>query len=94
MQPDGLLPALALAMILDLLLGDPLWLPHPVRWMGKAIERLEPIIEAALQDKAYGEAVKAIGRKIALEGNIQGNKPEEKITRMQAEIADESETPS
>ena len=25
--------------------------------------------------------------KIALEGNIQGNKPEEKITRMQAEIA-------
>jgi hypothetical protein len=52
-----------------------------------AVERLEPIIEGALKDKAYAEAVKAIGRKIALEGNIQGNKPEEKITRMQAEIA-------
>ncbi|MBV9124183.1 MAG: hypothetical protein JO112_12570, partial [Planctomycetes bacterium] len=52
-----------------------------------AIEELEPIIAGALKDKAYAEAAKAIARKIALEGNIQGNKPEEKITRMQAEIA-------
>jgi adenosylcobinamide-phosphate synthase len=35
----GLLPA---ALVLDLLLGDPLWLPHPVRWMGRAIEWAEP----------------------------------------------------
>jgi len=33
--------ALALAVGLDLLLGDPLWLPHPVRWMGWAIDVLE-----------------------------------------------------
>ena len=33
------------------------------------------------------EAIKAIGKKIALEGNIQGNKPEEKIRRMESEIA-------
>jgi len=52
-----------------------------------AIEQLQPIIEAAMKDKAYPEAIKAIGKKIALEGNIQGNKPEEKITRLQAEIA-------
>jgi hypothetical protein len=52
-----------------------------------AIERLEPIIAAALKDKAYPEAIKAIARKISLEGNIQGNKPEEKITRLRAEIA-------
>ncbi|HWH72173.1 MAG TPA: hypothetical protein VNT26_22610, partial [Candidatus Sulfotelmatobacter sp.] len=52
-----------------------------------AITNLEPIIQGALRDKAYAEAVKAIGQKIALEGNIQGNKPEEKITRLQAEIA-------
>ncbi len=51
-----------------------------------AIEKLEPIVEAAIEDKAYAEAIKAIGQKIALEGNIQGNKPEEKITRMRAEI--------
>lgn len=52
-----------------------------------AIEHLEPIIASALKDKAYAEALKAIAKKIALEGNIQGNKPEEKITRLQAEIA-------
>jgi uncharacterized protein YfaS (alpha-2-macroglobulin family) len=52
-----------------------------------AIEKLEPIILGALKDKAYGEAAKAITRKIVLEGNIQGNKPEEKITRMESEIA-------
>jgi uncharacterized protein YfaS (alpha-2-macroglobulin family) len=52
-----------------------------------ALERLEPIIEAAMKDKAYPEAIKAVAQKIALEGEIQGNKPEEKITRMQAEIA-------
>ncbi len=52
-----------------------------------AITNLEPIIQGALQDKAYAEAVKAIGQRIALEGNVQGNKPEEKITRLEAEIA-------
>ena len=51
-----------------------------------AIEQLEPILAGALQDKAYGEAIKALGQKIALEGNIQGNKPEEKIFRLQAEL--------
>ena len=51
-----------------------------------AIEKLQPIIDGAVKEKKYAEAIKAIGRKIALEGNIQGNKPEEKITRMRAEI--------
>ena len=52
-----------------------------------ALQYLPPIIESALEEKAYAEAIKAIGRKIAVEGTIQGNKPEEKIVRMQAEIA-------
>ncbi len=30
------------AFLADLVLGDPRWLPHPIRWMGKAIEKLEP----------------------------------------------------
>ena len=30
------------AFILDMLLGDPRRLPHPVRWMGRAIVRAEP----------------------------------------------------
>jgi adenosylcobinamide-phosphate synthase len=35
-----ILPA---SFMLDLLMGDPPNLPHPVRWMGKAIEALEPV---------------------------------------------------
>lgn len=30
------------AFALDLAFGDPRWLPHPVRWMGKAISIFEP----------------------------------------------------
>ena len=30
------------AFLLDLILGDPRTLPHPVRWMGRAIEFFEP----------------------------------------------------
>ena len=30
------------AFVLDLILGDPPYLPHPIRWMGKAIEVAEP----------------------------------------------------
>jgi adenosylcobinamide-phosphate synthase len=33
---------LPLAFLLDLVLGDPLNLPHPIRWMGNAISILEP----------------------------------------------------
>ncbi len=45
MSMVDLLPWLALpaAFGLDSLLGDPRWLPHPIRWMGKAIERTEPL---------------------------------------------------
>ena len=52
-----------------------------------AITNLDLIIPGAIKEKAYGEAAKAIARKIVLEGNIQGNKAEEKITRIDAEIA-------
>jgi hypothetical protein len=52
-----------------------------------AITNLEPIIAAAMKEKAYAEATKAIGQKIALEGSIQGNKAEERIVRLEAEIA-------
>ena len=52
-----------------------------------AITNLEPIIAGALKDKAYPEAAKAIAKKIALEGTIEGNKPEERIIRLEAEMA-------
>ena len=45
MDLANLLPWLPIpaAFILDGLLGDPRWLPHPIRWMGLAIARLEPL---------------------------------------------------
>ena len=51
-----------------------------------AIAALEPIIAGAQADKAYAEALKAIGQKIALERQIQGNKPEEQITLLLTEL--------
>jgi hypothetical protein len=52
-----------------------------------AIEKLGPIIDAAVSEKAFPEAIKAIARKIAFEGQVEGGKVEEKITRLEAEIA-------
>lgn len=46
MHAEGMALALTLALALDMIVGDPLWLPHPVRWMGRAIERLEPRFRA------------------------------------------------
>jgi RNA polymerase sigma factor (sigma-70 family) len=51
-----------------------------------AIEQLKPIIVDAMKNKQHAEAIKAIAMKIALEGKIEGSKPEEKIIRMQAEV--------
>ncbi|ACB75438.1 alpha-2-macroglobulin family protein [Opitutus terrae] len=51
-----------------------------------AIERLEPILAAANAEQAHAEAIHALAWKIALQGNIEGNKPEEKIVRLQAEL--------
>ena len=42
MLAEGAALSLTLAVVLDALLGDPPRLPHPVRWMGRAIQRLEP----------------------------------------------------
>jgi adenosylcobinamide-phosphate synthase len=36
--------ALLTGYILDLLLGDPVWLPHPIRWMGLIISRGEALL--------------------------------------------------
>jgi adenosylcobinamide-phosphate synthase len=35
---------LTLAYILDLIIGDPRWLPHPVKMLGWAIEKMEKIL--------------------------------------------------
>jgi uncharacterized protein YfaS (alpha-2-macroglobulin family) len=93
MKPPFLLRVIALfALTTSLLAGprDAQWKKvEDARQKGlpkTAIEELEPIIADCLADKSYPEAIKAIGKKIALEGNIQGNKPEECVVRLQAEL--------
>ncbi len=52
-----------------------------------AIEKLAPIVDASMKEKAWPEAIKAIATRINYEGMVQGGKPEEKIFRMEAEMA-------
>ena len=41
--------------VLDLLFGDPAWLPHPVVYMGKAISKLEKFLRPRLPKTPQGE---------------------------------------
>lgn len=43
------------AVLLDLVLGDPRWLPHPVRWMGRMISALEPPLRRVFPKTPAGE---------------------------------------
>src|SRR3990167_312636 len=48
------LPAIILfAYLLDLILGDPKWLPHPVRWIGRDIVFLEDKIRRFMKIPLY-----------------------------------------
>ena len=51
-----------------------------------ALRLLEPIITQAINEKRYPEAIKAVATRARLESLIQGNKPEERIKRLAAEI--------
>ena len=57
-----LLPAVAL----DLLLGDPHWMPHPVRWMGKTISALERLLRRIFPKSPIGERGAGIVLALAL----------------------------
>ncbi|MFQ5685541.1 MAG: adenosylcobinamide-phosphate synthase CbiB [Candidatus Scalindua sp.] len=41
---DYLTVQIAIAFILDIMIGDPRWLPHPIRMIGKCIEYLEKVL--------------------------------------------------
>jgi len=87
------------ALTLALLMNSPLHAgPREAQWKRveeaaakglpkTAIEELAPILQGALADHAWAEATKALATRIAFEGMIQGNKPEERILRLQAELA-------
>jgi adenosylcobinamide-phosphate synthase len=58
LSPWYILPA---AFALDILLGDPPHLPHPVRWLGKAIEKLEPPFRRLRVNLIFSGALYAVG---------------------------------
>ena len=43
------------AVLLDGILGDPVWMPHPVRWMGRTIAALEPPLRRRFPKSQAGE---------------------------------------
>lgn len=43
-----------LSFLMDLLLGDPMWMPHPVVFMGKCITKLEKFLRRVLPDTETG----------------------------------------
>src|SRR5207253_9179849 len=49
-----ILYALLLGFLLDQLLGDPRWLPHPVRWIGRLIESLEKPLRRVFPERLGG----------------------------------------
>ena len=55
---------LVLSVLLDLLLGDPAWMPHPVVLVGKGISKLEPWLRRHFPATPTGE--RWAGRMLAL----------------------------
>lgn len=51
---------IGLAYILDLALGDPAWLPHPVRWIGYFAEKLEVFLRGLIRNKRLAGVIFAI----------------------------------
>ena len=60
MTLSSLLFALPAAFLLDLLIGDPKGLPHPIRWMGKWIETWEPYFRKLSMDLTASGSLFAI----------------------------------
>jgi adenosylcobinamide-phosphate synthase len=52
-----ILPA---AFALDAVAGDPRWLPHPIRWMGRAIEICEPLFRRQFNNEVWAGGLFAL----------------------------------
>ena len=53
--PWGIIFSVVFSFILDLLLGDPEWMPHPVVLMGKCISRIEKKLRLAFPETSAGQ---------------------------------------
>lgn len=59
-QFDRIVPAVVIGFFLDLLLGDPRWLYHPVRLIGRLIETLEKAFRKLNREDKKGEQTAGI----------------------------------
>ena len=62
--------ALPAGFLLDLLLGDPAWLPHPVVWMGKLISFLEKPLRGAAERAGAKSGLKKRTQLLILSGAV------------------------
>lgn len=60
------------AILLDLILGDPHWMPHPVRWMGAMIAGLENMLRGLLPKTPGGERLGGILMALLVGGTFCG----------------------
>lgn len=51
---------IVLAYILDLILGDPRWFPHPVKGIGWLIKKLEPVLRKTIKNERIAGGVLAL----------------------------------
>ena len=54
---DTAIGILIYGFILDLIIGDPRWMPHPVRWMGKYISGGEKFLRKIFPDNRWGHVM-------------------------------------
>ncbi|MGL4345936.1 MAG: adenosylcobinamide-phosphate synthase CbiB [Cellulosilyticaceae bacterium] len=46
---------LCIGFILDLIIGDPYWMPHPIRWIGSSITKGERLVRSKFPQTQKGE---------------------------------------
>jgi adenosylcobinamide-phosphate synthase len=69
-MPDAVVIALIAGFVLDLILGDPLWLPHPVRLIGRVAGWAEPRCRRLIADEYLAGALFAVGIVMAASGSV------------------------
>lgn len=69
---DALSLTLAGGYLLDLAVGDPHWLPHPVRALGRAIQWGEEVLRAWVRDEARAGRLLVAGILLATWFSVQG----------------------
>jgi adenosylcobinamide-phosphate synthase len=69
-MPDAVVLALSAGFVLDLLVGDPPWLPHPVRLIGRLATWAEPRCRALIRQEYLAGAVFAVGIVAAVGGGV------------------------